>query len=312
MKKKIFVNKDSSSGFRSYLKYLLWAAIGLIVLVLFIPLTSRQKSGKEALKKPASERGVVVREIPKSLQPIAESISRGQGGSGETPKEADAKPAATPDGKSPTEGAGALQPAAIKEKPVDATAAPQKAETRSEGVPKGPASRPGAPEPATGQVAKEAPVAPKVSEAPVKELPLAVPQKPEAATPSASETKAKGMSSIPAPAKPAKPAATEAKPNTAPSAATPDGRQQASSDGGKMYTVQIATLKDKQSAEELKKTLQNKGFAVIMKTANDPKQGQTFTLQLQPVDNMGKASTLMEQIKYVPKVKATIVTVSKE
>ena len=312
MKKKIFVNKDSSSGFRSYLKFLLWAAIGLIVLVLFIPLTSRQKSGKEALKKPASERGVVVREIPKSLQPIAESISRGQGGSGEAPKEADAKPAATPDGKSPTEGAGALQPATIKEKALDATAAPQKAETGSEGLQKSPASRSGAPEPATGQVGKEAPVAPKISEAPVKELQTAVPQKPEAATPSAPETKAKAVASIPAPAKPAKPAAAEAKPDASPSAATSEIHKQASSDGGKMYTVQIATLKDKQSAEELKKTLQNKGFAVVMKTGNDAKQGQTFTLQLQPVDDIGKASTLMEQVKYVPKVKPTIVTVGKE
>lgn len=304
MKKKIFVNKDSSSGFRSYLKFLLWAAIGLIVLVLFIPLTSRQKSGKEALKKPASERGVVVKEIPRSLQPIAESISRGQGGSGEAPKEADAKPAVTPDGKSPTEGAGTLQPAAIKEKPVDATAAPPKVATGSEGVPKSTASRPGVPEPATGQVAKEAPVAPKGSEATVKELQAAVPQKSEAASSPTPETKAKAMASIPAPAKPAKPAAAEAKPGAAPSAATPEG--------GKMYTVQVATLKDKQSAEELKKTLQNKGFAVVMKTANDPKQGQTYTLQLQPVDNMGKASTLMEQVKYVPKAKPTIVSVSKE
>ena len=79
-----------------------------------------------------------------------------------------------------------------------------------------------------------------------------------------------------------------------------------------MYTVQIATLKDKQSAEELKTTLQKKGFEVVMKTTNDPKQGQTYTLQLHPVDNMGKASTLMEQVKYVPKAKPTIVTVSKE
>ena len=71
-------------------------------------------------------------------------------------------------------------------------------------------------------------------------------------------------------------------------------------------------MKDKQSAEELKTTLQKKGFNVVMKTANDPKQGQTYSLQLQPVDNMGKASTLMEQIKYVPKVKASIVTVNKE
>jgi len=79
MKKKIFVNKDAPSGFRSSLKFLLWAAIGLVVLVLFIPLTSRQKAGREVTKKPVVEKGKVVKEIPRSLQPIAESISRGQG-----------------------------------------------------------------------------------------------------------------------------------------------------------------------------------------------------------------------------------------
>ena len=78
MKKKIFISKDSQSGFRSYLKFLLWAAIGLIVLVLFIPLTSRQKSGKEVTKRPASERGVVVKEIPRPLQSPPESIAKEQ------------------------------------------------------------------------------------------------------------------------------------------------------------------------------------------------------------------------------------------
>ncbi len=311
MKKKIFVSKDSQSGFRSYLKFLLWAAIGLIVLVLFIPLTSRQKSGKEAMKKPASERGVVVREIPRSLQPVAESITKGQGGSGEASKEADAKPVATPDGKSPAAVTGTPQQAAIKEKPVDAVPAPQKVENVAEGVPKSPASHPGAPEPVPGQPG-QTPEAPKASEPPVKEPQVVVPQKPQVAKPPAPETKPKAMASVPTPPKPAKPAAAEAKPNTEPAAAAPDSRQQATSEKAKMYAVQVATLKDKQSAEELKATLQKKGFNVVMKTANDPKQGQAYTLQLQPVDNMGKASTLMEQIKYVPKVKATIVTVNKE
>lgn len=76
-----------------------------------------------------------------------------------------------------------------------------------------------------------------------------------------------------------------------------------------MYAVQIASVKDRQSAEELKKTLQKKGFDVVVKTINDPKQGQSFNLQLQPVDNLGKASTLMEQVKYIPKVKPSIVTI---
>jgi cell division septation protein DedD len=312
MKRKIFGSKDSQSGFRSYLKFLLWAAIGLIVLVLFIPLTSRQKSGKEALKRPVSERGVVVKEIPRSLQTNAEN-TRGQGGSGDAPKEADAKPAATPDGKSPTDGTGTPHPAVIKEKPVDAAAVPQKTETGSEVTKK---DLPGQPAPSesasASQVHKEVQAVPKAGDVTVKETPVAPSRNPEATTSPPPETQAKAAASRSAPAKPAKPSAAEAKPGAGPAAATPDAHKQASADGGKMYTVQVATLKDKQSAEELKKTLQNKGFAVVMKTANDPKQGQSYTLQLQPVDNMSKASTLMEQVKYVPKAKPAIVPVNKE
>jgi cell division septation protein DedD len=309
MKKKIFVSKDSQSGFRSYLKFLLWAAIGLIVLVLFIPLTSRQKSGKEAMKKPNSERGVVVKEIPKSLQPIAESISRGQGGAEEASKGAESRPTNAPEVKSSPDLSGTPQSARIKEKPVDTAPAPQKAETASEGGSRSIPGRPAAPEPPTGQVAKEVQPVPKASEAIPKETLTSPAKKPEPAPVSVPETKPKAVASVPEPAaKPTKPAATAA----APSAAKSDSHAQASPNGRKGYIVQIATLKDKQSAEELKNTLQKKGFEVVMKTTNDPKQGQTYNLQLQPVDNMGKASTLMEQVKYVPKVKPTIVPVNKE
>jgi cell division septation protein DedD len=306
VKKKIFVSKDSRSGFRSYLKFLLWAAIGLVVLVLFIPLTSRQKSGKEALKKPTSDKGVVVKEIPKSLQPIAESISRGQGGAGEVPKEAPLTPAATPDGRSAADRSGTPQPTPIKEKPVvDTPPVTQKVETASESVSKRIPGRPASPEGAAAQVAKEVQPAPKVNEAPTRETPTSPVKKPEAAPVSAPETKPKAVASIPPSAKPVKPPDTAA----APVAAAPDSHPQASANGRKGYVVQIATLKDKQSAEELKNTLQKKGFAVVMKTISDPKQGQTYNLQLQPVDNMSKASTLMEQVKYVPKVKPTIIPV---
>ena len=307
MKKKIFVSKDSRSGFRSYLKFLLWAAIGLIVLVLFIPLTSRQKSGKEALKKPASERGVVVKEIPKSLQPIAESISRGQGGAGEPSKAADSKPTAPPDGKSAADLSATPSPAPIKEKPLTDTApATPKAETAAPGAAKSVSGRPGSPEsPAATPAAKEVQTVAKVSEAPTKEMQASASKKPEPATSPAPETKAKAVASASAPEKPTKSAATVAPPP----AATSDSHAQPSANGRKMYAVQIATLKDKQSAEELKTTLQKKGFEVVMKTINDPKQGQSYNLQLQPVDNIGKANTLMEQVKYVPKVKPTIVPV---
>jgi len=125
-----------------------------------------------------------------------------------------------------------------------------------------------------------------------------------AATP---EGKAKSLAAVPSPAKPAKPAAPEARPVVG--AAAAEAQKPTAVPGQKLYSVQVATFKDKRSAEELKKTLQKKGFEVVMKTTGDPKQGQSFTLQLQPVDSMGKASTMMEQVKYVPQAKPSIVTV---
>jgi cell division septation protein DedD len=308
MKKKIFVSKDSRSGFRSYLKFLLWAAVGLVVLVLFIPLTSRQKSGKESLKKPASERGVVVKEIPKNLQPIAESITRGQGGGAEEgPKGADSKTPVAPDGKGPPGVTPTPSQASIKEKPlVDPPPVAQKAETSADSARKSIPGRPGSTEPAAGEAAKEVPTAPKVSEPLVKETAAPPLKKPEPPASPAPEIKPKAVASAPAPSgKPVKPPAGAA----APAAPVSDPHPQAPSNGHKGYVVQIATLKDKQSAEELKNTLQKKGFDVVMKTTGDPKQGQTYSLTLQPVDTMSKASTLMEQVKYVPKVKPAILPV---
>ena len=137
MKKKIFVNKDSRSGFRTSLKFLFWAAIGLVVLVLFIPLTSRQKSGKEVAKKPPVEKGRVVKEIPRSLQPIAESLSRGQGEPAEAPRDTDSKPPATPEGRSPGPVTGAPQPTASKEKAADIPPSVPKGQTSAESAPIG-------------------------------------------------------------------------------------------------------------------------------------------------------------------------------
>lgn len=313
MKKKIFVNKDSQSGFRSSLKFLLWAAIGLVVLVLFIPLTSRQKAGKEVTKKPSMEKGKVVKEIPRSLQPIAESISRGQGEPSDAPKEAEPRPIATSEGKSPGAMSATVPATASKEKPAEPPGAPQKVEPAVEGGQKNLAGRPSTPEPLPIQGLKETQPAPAAQPPPVatgdpaKATQTAPARKPEPAPPSTTEAKPKTTAAVASPGKPTKPAGTEA--GAAPSAAGAESQKPTATSGQKLYTVQIATLKDKHSAEELKKTLQKKGFEVVMKTTGDPKQGQSFILQLHPVDNIGKASTMMEQVKYVPQAKPSIITV---
>jgi cell division septation protein DedD len=314
MKRKIFVNKDSRSGFRSSLKFLLWAAIGLVILVLFIPLTSRQKAGKEVAKKPAVEKGKVVKEIPRSLQPIAESLTRGQGEPSAAPKEADSRPMTTPEGKAPGAVTTPAPATVSKDKPAEPPATAQKVEPAAEGQQKNLASHSSPPEPATSQVRKETQPTqpPPATDTIAKETPGTSARKPEAPASPTTETKPKTVAAVQTPGKPAKPSTTDVGAAPTPATAAPDTQKPAASGGKTLYTVQIATLKDKQSAEELKKSLQKKGFNVVMKATGDPKQGQSFTLQLQPVDNISKASTLMEQVKYVPQTKPSIVTVGKE
>lgn len=311
MKKKIFVNKNSRSGFRTSLKVLFWAAIGLVILVLFIPLTSRQKAGKEVPKKPPVEKGKVVKEIPRSLQPVAESISRGQGESRDAPKEPDAKPAAPVDGRSAGLATSTPQPPAAREKGAETPPPVPKTQAVAEGVAKPPAGRPPTPEPGAGQVVKETQPPPPVADAAAKEGQLSAPRKPEPAAPPTPETKLKAMAPTQPPTKPAKPT-TEAGAAPAPAAGGADSPKPAAQGGHPRYAVQVAVLKDKQAAEDLRKSLQKKGFDVVVKTTGDPKQGQSFTLQLQPVENMSKASTLMEQVKYIPQVKPSIITVGRE
>jgi cell division septation protein DedD len=276
MKRKIFASKQST-GFRSYLKFLLWAAIGLVVLVLFIPLTSRQKAGKEALKKPASERGMVVREIPKSLQPVAESPVAEKAAPAEVPKVADSKPAATPDDKRSGVVTESAQPVVAKEKPAE--------------------------------IPPAVPPKPVAAEAAAKETQATPLKTPEPTPAPTTEPKPKAVALAPVPDKPAKPAQTANGSVAASSAAAQDKQKPTASERRKMYTVQVAAVKDKNAAEELQKALQKKGFSAAIKITGDPKQGQTYVLQLQPVDNMGKASTLLEQVKYVPQAKPTIITV---
>ncbi len=310
MKKKIFVNKDSRSGFRTSLKLLFWAAIGLVVLVLFIPLTSRDRVGREVAKKPAVEKGKVVKEIPRSLQPVAESLSRGQGEPSEMAKGADQRPAITPEAKG-TGGMSAAVPAPLsKEQPGDLPKAAPKAEAPAEGGQKSLAG--GHPGPASSQAVNEvqstsAGMPPPVGDEAGKAMPTAPVAKPEPAPPSIPEDKPKSVAAVPSPAKPAKPPAVRAAP-----AGAAEPQKPAPASGQQLYAVQVATVKDKRSAEELKKTLQKKGFEVFLKTTGDPKRGQSFTLQLAPVDSMGKASTMLEQVKYVPQAKPSIVAVGKE
>lgn len=91
---------------------------------------------------------------------------------------------------------------------------------------------------------------------------------------------------IPAPPPPA-PAALE----------TPHSGQPASSDAGAFkYTVQLGSFVDKEKAEEFQKNLKAKGYSAVVKSIKHQVLGRVFVLQLQPVNSISKATTLMTQL----------------
>ena len=71
MAKKIFLQKGSNKGGggRSpYVKYLLWLALGLLLLVIVTPYLLNRK-GKDISRKTTQEKAAMLKEIPKPPEP---------------------------------------------------------------------------------------------------------------------------------------------------------------------------------------------------------------------------------------------------
>jgi cell division protein FtsN len=299
MKKRIFVNKNARSGVRPYIKYVLWAALGLLVLVVLIPLTSRQKPPKDLSKKSSSAAdrgGTVVKEIPKVLQPAAESITKGESGAQDPARDVPSKAPEVPVVKAPAEvPGGSARPGSVapkEQEPPKVATAPGHSPAESS-----PISTP-----------RESPVSPKGKTVASEPPPSSSGTTPTpGAADSAAKPKVAGVS--PAPVKPGSSTPADPKKNLTQPPAAPDKPKPEAVTGRQMYAVQVGSFKDKHGAEELKKALERKGYSAVVKSTGDPKQGQNHVVQLQPVDNMSKASTQAEQVKYVPQAKPAVITI---
>ncbi len=62
------------------------------------------------------------------------------------------------------------------------------------------------------------------------------------------------------------------------------------------YMVQLGSFVDRQKAEETKTHLEAKGYRAVVKTLKHPVLGKVFVIQLQPVNSVSKATTLMTQL----------------
>ena len=323
MQKKIFVQKNvrSGGGSRSYAKLLLWAAVSLIVLVLIAPLFSRHgKESREAAKKPDAERGIVVKEIPRSLELLQpdgaqkQETAKDVTGTGNTPSSATQAPAVPPT----SEPAVTAQPHATVPGATPPAAPPSVAQDTEKAqnwveMPKSPPVESSAVKESvtSSAVPDQPPVAKKQEASPLKDkTPVSVAKKPTA-LPAPSPGELKKKQSVVPPEAPKKMVKT----TTPPALASPSDDTEAPAkpspareDGG-AYAVQVGSFKEKQNAEEMQQNLQKRGYQVQMKPATHPKLGTIYVVQLAPVTDVSKASTLVEQIKHEEKVKPMIIRV---
>ena len=124
-----------------------------------------------------------------------------------------------------------------------------------------------------------------------------------------------GGSSQPAPVQREIPEETQASPaKRAPVSAVGDAPAQGriAEDSGTQaykYIVQIGSFVDREKAEEIKKSLDGKGYNALVKPLKHKVLGKIFVIQLQPVASVAKATTLMTQLSNEVEGEPTIIRV---
>lgn len=231
MQKKVFLQKNprQGGGGRSpYVKYLLIAALGLMLLVLITPYLLNQKGGRDAGRRTLAEKGMLKKDLPKPPEPApAETPPAAENAPGTVAERPDpTRPAEPP---KPSEQA-APSPSIEPLPPVLPQEPPQTARQQSEPAPQDLFPRK-APSAATPSVTQKSPAAPPTARKESKPATVV----PGAPSDSAAKQAMKG-----------KPA--------------PGGKQ--------MYAVQVGCFRDKQNAEEVRRNLQKKGYDVVLYPSN--------------------------------------------
>lgn len=316
MEKKIFIKKGQRiGGGRSYIKVLMWSAVALIILVLLIPFSTRKKSGEpESHQKQATDKGVLVKEMPRSPSPAPEVEKPPSSGiPGFIPFDKSPEAGLTPETKPLPQPPEAGKPSGLPAKPPEVAASAGKPGVAGGMVQGGPGEKvasPSAPATAPGREGK----VPGVKEGAVgsEEKPPAAPGKPEGSGASPDDAKKKLASVKPGlPKSQAKSPGSEGSlPGKLPAASEPSKPGEGA--GKTVYAVQVGSFKDRSNAEEMRKSLEQKGYKVKIKPRKDPKLGQLYVVQLAPVDNVSKASTLVEQVRREDKVEPFVVKVGPE
>lgn len=312
MEKKIFVKKGQGiGGGRSTMKILMWSAVALIILVLLIPFSTRKKGVEpDSPQKQAADKGMLVKEMPKSPPPAPE-VEKPASNTipGFVPFDKSPEAGLTPQTKPLPEPSTTGQVSPTPVKPTETATSAGKPGTQAPILQGGPGEKVASPGTTVTTPGKEgkAPV-PQVGTGGVEQKPTA-PVKAEGAA-RTSEDAGKKLAAVKAasPKAPPKAPGTEDTPPGKP-AATPEALKPVDAQSKTGYAVQVGSFKEKSHAEDMRKNLEQKGYKVTVKPRKDPKLGQLFVVQLAPVENVSKASTLVEQVRREDKVQPVVVKV---
>jgi len=295
MERKVFLHRNVKSKSRAYVRFMLWGAAGLILLVVLTPLLTHQTNKKKP-SPPVSEKGILVKEIPKS------GVVRSHGDS-----EAEEMAFGS---------AGRIHPEAYPGVQYDqrsdeqtSVTPPERAEEAGRTVQTTQMEEEGSSPNASARDSSGQSVAPQLR----SDLPTAVSVPSDQRTPSSGS--GNGASSLgdleagpsekaaypggqerstdSALGKPAGSTGRKSIVSAAESRSTIPGTVPA---GGEMYSVQIGAFKKQENANDISQRLRKIGYNVVI-TSRESRLGELYLVRLAPVDNQDEAKKLLTRIK---------------
>lgn len=297
---KVYLRRDVKKKSTSYFSYFLWAAIGLLLLVVITPILTKRGGERRIAEKVTPEKGMVMKGIPRSApydSPSEEPQEGVKTVQGIKESDLDAGSAATPT-PAASEAVKSI-PAGPQGPPIvvtgsepgksaPATAAPGQTQTAAATAPE---LRPEQTFPAEGNVQTEQPVTVAV-EASATPATAALPASPKPSPTMQASAPTKPKVAAP----PAKPPAAAAGPVSASAGA-----------GATKYVVQIGSFSQRENADGIQQQLLKKGYEVMVRTTTHEKFGRLYIVQLAPVYDANKAQSLVSKVKQEANVQPMVI-----
>ncbi len=292
MRRKVFVKKNPQSGGRpSHSKLLLWAALGLMVLVLVVPLLTRKATHIPTPKPVAMQKGTLFAKIPKAASLKAEKQAMQYAGMKPIPipQHGTPAPAVTASQvQADTGGTGAA--------PLKQTAGQQASLAVTAAIP--------TPSAATGagkDSAEQTPSAPATFAASTPPV-----------QPVSSAAVSGTLQPVPAPAAAAVAHAKQKTPVKLAEAAPRKHRskvEKAAPGRGWEYIVQVGCFHDPRNADNLRKKLVKKGYDAVIKPYRHPTLGLLHIVELRPIHKLSLAKSMLDAIQKTTRSKPILIRV---